>query len=368
VAPKAPRKPFWWIGIAAVLAGLAIAADVGWFFYHSQQTGDSLLSAENAAIAAAGRISRFDPVVPTAVCPPFINGGSQAQGVISASEIGMAAPVLAGDGDSQINVAVGHADGSSWPGQPGTTLFAAHDVTYFSHINQLAVHSEIDFVTPCQTFTYQVTGHQVVQKGSPVYSPSTESLLVLETCYPTNALFLTDQRYLVTAQLVSVRLNDKALPAVASPPEPNLPIPAALSAEGLTLATNDLPLGTLSLAGTPSTSWEQTMAPYDSEGDVLSEYFGALRSAEQGQGAWWVAMSPTVPISATDPLRGATITEYTARVNPSLSVAGNVLTGAELDSVVRVSGGTAPGLYNLQVSFNVAFGQLFVSQWTMTHQ
>jgi len=174
-APKAPRKPFWWIGIAAVLAGLAIAADVGWFFYHSQQTGDSLLSAENAAIAAAGRISRFDPVVPTAVCPPFINGGSQAQGVVSASEIGMAAPVLAGDGDSQINVAVGHADGSSWPGQPGTTLFAAHDVTYFSHINQLAVHSEIDFVTPCQTFTYQVTGHQVVQKGSPVYSPSTES-------------------------------------------------------------------------------------------------------------------------------------------------------------------------------------------------
>jgi len=66
---------------------------------------------------------------------------------------------------------------------------------------------------------------------------------VLETCYPTNALFLTDQRYLVTAQLVSVRLNDKALPAVASPPEPNLPIPAALSAEGLTLATNDLPSG-----------------------------------------------------------------------------------------------------------------------------
>jgi len=87
------------------------------------------------------------------------------------------------------------------------------------------VHSEIDFVTPCQTFTYQVTGHQVVQKGSPVYSPSTESLLVLETCYPTNALFLTDQRYLVTAQLVSVRLNNKALPAVASPPEPNVPIP-----------------------------------------------------------------------------------------------------------------------------------------------
>jgi len=51
-----------------------------------------------------------------------------------------------------------------------------------------------------------------------------------------------------------------------------------------------------------------------------------------------------VPISATDPLRGAPSREYTARVNPSLSVAGNVLTGAELDSVVRVSGGTAPGL------------------------
>jgi len=62
------------------------------------------------------------------------------------------------------------------------------------------------------------------------------------------------------------------------------------------------------------------MAPYDSEGDVLSEYFGP-RVSRAGPRRVVGGDEPTVPISATDPLRGATITEYTARVNPSLSVA-----------------------------------------------
>jgi len=94
---------------------------------------------------------------------------------------------------------------------------------------------------------------------------------------------------------------------------------------------------------------------------LLSEYFGALRSAEQGQGAWWVAMSPTVPISATDPLRGATITEYTARVNPSLSVAGNVLREPSSTRSSASRAGRPPVSTTCRSPINVAFGQLFVS-------
>jgi len=109
---------------------------------------------------------------------------------------------------------------------------------------------------------------------------------VLETAYPTNALFLTDQRYLVTAQLVSVRSTTRRCPG-RQPTEPNVPIPAALSAE-VYARDQRSPLGTLSLAGTPSTSWEQDDGPVRLEGDVLTSTSvpSAQPSRAKARGGW----------------------------------------------------------------------------------
>ena len=77
-------------------------------------------------------------------------------------------------------------------------MLEAHDVSYFVNINQLKTGDLIRYSTPCFTYVFSVQNHQVVQQGSPVYNTPTPSI-TLVTCWPTNALLFTPQRYLVTA-------------------------------------------------------------------------------------------------------------------------------------------------------------------------
>jgi sortase A len=74
-------------------------------------------------------------------------------------------------------------------------------VTWFSRIAQLRPGNEISYVTPCWTYSFTVTSHTIVAAGSPVYTTGA-ALLVLETCYPLDALYITSDRYLVYASLV----------------------------------------------------------------------------------------------------------------------------------------------------------------------
>jgi sortase A len=148
-----------------------------------------------------------------------------------------------------LNDAVGHVRASAWPGQPGTGVFAAHYVTWFSGIGRLNRGDKIRYVTPCRTYTYRVTSHRVVRAGYPVYNTAIPTV-VLDTCYPLDALYLTNTRYLVYATLATTSPTSPALAAVPSPvarPRPLLTVPApkALAAQGLGLDQNDGPLGIL---------------------------------------------------------------------------------------------------------------------------
>ncbi len=199
---------------------------------------------------------------------------------MTAGSIGMNAPIVAGTDDPQLNVAVGHLTTSVWPGTGGTVVLAAHDVTYFSRINLLRPGQLIDFTTPCHTYIYRVTSYQVVATGSPIYSYSNRYELVLETCYPLNALFVSSQRYLVYAEQVAILPTGGRVPAsLPALPAPSVPAPPELASQGLTLTNNEAPLGVLHLVGRPSTMWQQSVAPLNDEAAILADYFAALRSA-----------------------------------------------------------------------------------------
>ncbi|HVT68947.1 MAG TPA: class D sortase [Trebonia sp.] len=193
-------------GVLSVCAGTVIAAHIGVFFLHSAAAGGDLVGQERQAIAGAA--------VSGGPCPA--PGGAGPAGLLEAPALSMVAPVLQGTGDAVLNDAVGHDPASVWPGQPGTSVLSAHDVTWFSRIGRLRPGDTVRYVTPCWTYTYTVTSHAVVKAGSPVYSTGA-ARLVLDTCYPLDALYLTSTRYLVYASLASAAPTHAAaaVPAIA---------------------------------------------------------------------------------------------------------------------------------------------------------
>jgi sortase A len=367
--PATARRVGWvhrhrWLSLAValvlILGGLAIGTHIATFYARSASGGSGLVKQfHHQAAAAAER---------PANCVALGDTVSGVQGLVEASTIGLNAPVEAGVDDSVLNIAVGHVPGSVWPNQPGTTLLAAHDVSYFSAIDQLNPGQIIEFATPCDTYVYRVTGHQIVAAGSPLYTTPAQSLLILETCYPLNALYITSQRYLVTASLAKVLIRGATVPSqIAQPTAPTVPAPAELAAQGLTLDQNDVQLGVLDLSGSPAVAWKQGPEPITDEAAVLADYFAGLRTAAQNQPSWWTVLAPAVPFAQSQPLQGAHMT-YASSLTPTLVVQGSILTGAAIDVSVDVTGGSAPGRYALHVVESVSAGQLLITQWSMQPQ
>lgn len=352
------------LSLAAVAAGLAIAGHIGWFYWRSHTVGDALIARARSEIRAGASGVPCDPGT-APVTAGGRHGGLAPAGLIAAPAIGLQAPVVEGVGNAQLDVAVGHVPGSVWPGQLGTAVLSAHDVSWFSRINHLHPGDTVTFTDRCQTLRYRVVGDQVVRSGSPLYS-TLAPRLALVTCYPLNALFLTPQRYVVEADLVSVSDHGAGAPQPpALPPPLVVPAPQALAAQGLTLATNDAPLGTLGLTGSPSVTWQQSPVPLQVESSVLALYFAAVRSAEQRQAAWWQAVAPEVPFERAAPLAGATIARNDRSVTPVLDVTGSTVTGATVTARPEVAGGSRPGVYALTMSAAVRGSDLVVTGWSM---
>ena len=291
--------------------------------------------------------------------------GQRPSGLLEAPALGMVAPVLQGTGDSVLSDAVGHDPASAWPGQAGTTVLSAHDVTWFSRIAQLKPGNEIRYVTPCRTYTYRVTSHAIVTAGSLVYGGKT-ARLVLETCYPLDALFITSTRYLVYADLISSAPTHAMAvrPGRWSPPA--VPAPAGLAAQGLDLANNPAPLGTLRLTGSPSRAWRQSSAPLQFEAAALAEYFGLIRSAAQEKRAWWADLAPSVHASAAGRLWGGRLKSYDSKLLITLHATGARPVKATLTAMVTVTGRGGPGTYKLTVTETVRAGKLLVTRVRLT--
>ncbi len=374
--------------VAAVLSmvcGVALGTHVFLYYQHSIRTGTALIHSEEQSATHARAVGAcVSPLPPSvtdvaggasdspgpalaATAPSGGNGTSlpPAYALLEAPSIGLLAPVVDGAGESQLSVAVGHVPASSWPGSPGTSVLAAHDVTWFSHIAQLDAGATVSVVTPCRTFEYTVADHRVVPAGSPIVQTAAEQL-VLITCYPLDALFLTSQRYVLDATLT--RVVDAGSPTGAVRPgvAPVVPAPPALAAQGLDLAHNPAPLGTLTLTGSPAVGWQESAAPLDDEDAVLQLYFAAVRAAEQDQPSWWAAIAPTVPFSAAAPLVGSRITYNNVDFNPSLDVVGATMIGSSLATEPVLAGDHASGRYRISMQADVDDGSLVLTGWTMT--
>lgn len=354
-------------GIIAIGMGIGIVVQIGAFYHHSSTAGRDLVSQERREIARVavsslvcqGPLGAAGSGSPrqTAAGP----GGRGPYGLLEVPALGMVAPVLQGTDDSVLSDAVGHDPASAWPGQAGTSVLSAHDVTWFSRIGKLKPGDVIRYVTPCRTYTYKMTSHAIVEAGTPVYNTRTARLL-LDTCYPFDALFLTSTRYLVYADLIASAPTRVKAAVPGKWPPPAVPAPAPLAAQGLGLAHNPAPLGRLRLTGSPARAWIQSSAPLHLEAAALAEYFGLVRSAAQEKRTWWADLAPSVPTRAAGPLWGGRIQSYDSKLLIKLHVTGARPVSAMLTAMVTVTGPNGPGGYRLTVTETVRAGKLLVTR------
>jgi sortase A len=348
------RRAIVIFSIACITMAVIVAIRISWFLVNSSVRGAALVRQERHSIAAAAHGLGGCQAL------PGVTMGNGPQGLLEVPALGLVAPVLQGTGDSVLDEAVGHVVGSAWPGQPGTSVLSAHDVTWFSGIGALRAGDVIRYVTPCRTYAFQVTAHHIVAAGSPVYTTQTSSI-VLDTCYPFNALYITSTRYLVYASLTSA-MPTHPLPASPPPaPVPVVPAPPRLAAQGLGLDKNYAPLGTLAITGSPSPAWRQSSAPIEVQFAVLRAYFGVIRSAEQGERSWWAALAPSVPFGAAAPIWDGELSSYATPLDIAIEVHGSQVASATLSTVVAAGGGS----YDLSVREIVKAGEVHVSGFAM---
>jgi LPXTG-site transpeptidase (sortase) family protein len=328
---------------------------------HQDHAGNVLLQSQKAN---AARIQQQNH---GAACTVSDVKEGQLGGILSIPAIHLQAPVEEGTEDQELNVAVGHAPASVWPGLTGTSVFLAHDVSYFVHLNALKPGDVITYSTACNTWKYQVSDQQVVAAGSPVAN-TTNNTMVLDTCWPPNALFFTSQRLLIHATEVGTAAKGGSLDPgkefinTVQSTSYTTSAPAALQAQGLSLDQNYAPMGTMSLVNS-SMSFAQSPGPLSLEAAALETYFGGLHSAAQRNSGFWTAIAPRAIVP--EQLIGATISDHESPLNVEIDSVNGVPNQVILRETVSLSGGSNPGEYAETVVLPVHKGVVTIGSWTL---
>ena len=157
------------------------------------------------------------PVAPVASALPAsahtVNlGGDQHKavtptriGTIEIPKINLVHPIFEGVDEPVIHWGPGHWPGSAMPGKVGNAVFAGHRVTHtrpFYDIDLLNPGDEIIVHTADGTFTYRVTGHQIVTpKDTWIVNPTKTATITIFACHPKHS---AAKRYVVRGKLISV--------------------------------------------------------------------------------------------------------------------------------------------------------------------
>jgi len=305
------------LGAVAVVAGLVLLSRIILFYVRV-----SLVGAHRAYAAAVATTEASWP--------------KGVLALLRIPAIGVVAPVEQGTSDAVLNVAVGHLTTSVMPGAPGTSVLAAHNVSWFSGLGALHDGALIEIDTPTEQQVYRVVWHRIVQVGTPVANTSSPSV-VLEACWPLDALYLTPERYLVGAVLVA-RTHLGVAPVL--PHEATyraVGIPAPVAAQDLSLAGNNLPMGSFAIQGDASGSWVGSSAPYSLAGAEVRWLIALLHAAANEDAAELSAVAHE-PASTIAPLAHGYL-GFDSLANLTEDVTGRLATSGTASVVLRTPSG-----------------------------
>jgi sortase A len=265
-----------------IAAGLAVAYPL-WWNHNSSTKGKQL-------VHGFGPPPKGLPTQPASMCinPPQKAKAQMAAGLGEIPQLSLTAPVLQGLSDGVLAVAAGHDTDSPWPGGRGESILESHDVSYFSQISKLKSGDKVVWVDHCAQLTFVVIGHEILNPGALIEAPAGDRGLALITCYPTNALFFTPDRFVVLTSLVAKgTASTKPGPVKVVTPHLKVPAPPDLVAQNLTLGDSSVLVGYMKVTGTPSSGWVQGPASLDLEALALESYIGAEKAVAQHNSTWW---------------------------------------------------------------------------------
>jgi sortase A len=301
-APARRRRSAVVLTILGLLLLLAAVVGIGypmWWQHRSNSVGSELLKEPLVHEQARPSTPHSHPACLAALPAPS-STSMHLVGILDIPTLQLRAPVLQGLDDPVLNVAVGHDPSSPWPGGLGESIVEAHDVSYFSRIDQMHPGQLVTWRDGCHDNVFRVTGSEIVTPGTFLKTPPEGKGLALITCYPTNALFWTPDRYVVETEFVSSGSASSKPTVVQVIPHLKVPAPPDLVAQGLTLQQNPILLGKLTVVGSPSPGFNQGPAPLDVEADALESFFGAEKAIAQQNLTWWSDLA--VPGLAMPPM------------------------------------------------------------------
>lgn len=142
----------------------------------------------NSHGAAATRATRAAPEPGTVI------------GRIEIPRLRVSTIVRAGSDARTLRLAVGHIEGTAFPGGSGNVGLAGHRDTFFRRLEEIQPDDEIRLVTPDGTFVYQVERTDVVRPDDIwVLDPTDTPTLTLVTCYPFTYVGSAPERFIVRA-------------------------------------------------------------------------------------------------------------------------------------------------------------------------
>jgi len=344
------------VAVVCVLLGGYLIAHVILYRDHSSSAGHALVE------RATRNIDRV-LASPTPGCarppdPKKVHPGDLV-GVLKIPALKLTAPVVEGVEEGQLSIAVGHLSTSAWPGSKGTSVLAAHDVTWFSRIDHLRPGDEFTLQHGCAVDTYRVSEHKVVKKGSPLYHAATPQV-VLETCWPTTALYWTNDRYLVFSDLVDTKV---ALGVAQDqlPPEGDPFVDDTV--ERVAQGSPSVPHGTLQITGTADDGWRQSNQPLLLAHAAISNYRAGLVALTEENDSIWRHVDPHQPRPALAHPGRSSIGEHLQQLDIQAEVVGQVVRAVRTTSAVHLLG---QGSYRITTRQVVTEGKLRVANWSMT--
>ena len=226
--PRQLRRESKWNKAAGVAGKVLIGAGVFiLLFVLFQIFGTSYLqSKQQTALRQQIGATHIPLTVPTTTAnQPPVTVATQAQpsesqpiAVISIPKISLSQVVVQGTNEGDLELGPGHYLNTPLPGENGNVAIAGHRTTWakpFYNLDQLKPGDAIELITSRGTFTYSVTGQQIVSPSDvSVLDPTTTPTLTLTTCNPK---YSAAQRLVVKADLTSSDFSLSLPPSMAAP-------------------------------------------------------------------------------------------------------------------------------------------------------